>query len=139
MLNPEDLFVMDLDSLREDLYRMGNSTSPNFSEARGLIDCLVVDLDGIKMVVANGNGFSAFNRITQVMKSRGKNVWKIKKGSPLPEGIKLVKDLTNAGHFMLAPTTNMPFKKFLGLLEEIATDSQVSVKLTPEEIVGDAD
>jgi len=139
MLNPEDLFVMDLDSLREDLYRMGNSTSPNFSEARGLIDCLVVDLDGIKMVVANGNGFSAFNRITQVMKSRGKNVWKIKKGSPLPEGINLVKDLTNASHFMLAPTTNMPFKKFLGLLEEIATDSQVSVKLTPEEIVGDAD
>jgi len=139
MLNPEDLFVMDLDSLREDLYRMGNSTSPNFSEARGLIDCLVVDLDGIKMVVANGNGFSAFNRITQVMKSRGKNVWKIKKGSPLPEGINLVKDLTNTGHFMLAPTTNMPFKKFLGLLEEIATDAQVSVKLTPEEIVGDAD
>jgi hypothetical protein len=79
MLNPEDLFVMGLDALHEDLYRMGSATSPNFSEARGLVDCLVVDRGGIKMVVANGNGFSAFNRVTAAMKARGKNIWRIKK------------------------------------------------------------
>ncbi len=68
------------------------------------------------------------------MKSEGKNVWKIRKGSALPEGIKLVKDLTNPIHFMFAPANNMPFKKFLGLLEELATNPLASVKLTPQEI-----
>lgn len=135
MLNPEDLYVMDLDALREDLYRMGNSASPNFSEARGLVDCLIVDRAGIKIVVANGNGFSAFNQITAAMKARGKNVWRINKGSQLPAGISLVKDLTNPGHYMLAPANDMPFKKFLGLLEELAIDPRVSVKLLPQEII----
>jgi hypothetical protein len=49
-----------------------------------------------------------------------------------------VKDLTNEGHSMLAPATNMPFKKFLGLLEEMAANPQISVKLTPQEIMKNA-
>jgi len=53
-------------------------------------------------------------------------------------GIKLVKDLTNEGHFMLAPAKDMPFKKFLGLLEEMATTPELSVKLTPQEIMNNA-
>ena len=103
---------MDLNALHEDLYRMGSSSSPNFSEARGLVDCLIVDRDGTKIVVANGNGFSAFNRITAAMKAKGKNIWKINKGSQLPADIRLVKDVTNPGHYMLAPANDMPFKKF---------------------------
>lgn len=114
---------------------MGNASSPNFTEARGLVDCLIVDRAGIKIVVANGNGFSAFNRITAAMKARGKNIWRINKGSPLPAEILLVKDLTNPGHFMLAPAHDMPFKKFLGLLEEMATDPRISVKLSPQEVI----
>jgi hypothetical protein len=39
---------------------------------------------------------------------------------------------------MLAPATNMPFKKFLGLLEEMAANPQISVKLTPQEIMKNA-
>ena len=134
MLNPEELYVMDLNALREDLYRMGNGASPNFPEARAFIDCKVVDRGGIKIVLADGNGFSAFNRITRIMKVRGKNIWRIRKGSPLPEGLKLVKDLTSKDHFMLAPSVDMPVRKYLGLLEELATNPLVSVKLTAKEI-----
>ncbi len=125
---------MGLSSLHEDLYRMGSSSSPNFSEARVLIDCLIVDCDGIKIVIANGNGFSAFNRIIAPMKVRGKNVWRINKGSPIPADIRLIKDLTDPGHYMLAPANDMPLKKFLGLLEEMATNPRVCVKLSPQEI-----
>ena len=53
MVSPEDLYVMDLDALHEDLYRMGNATSPNFNEERLFIDCRVID--------RNGSGFSAFS------------------------------------------------------------------------------
>ena len=134
MKNPEDLYVMDLDALHEDLYRMGNASSPAFSEKRGLIDCLVVDRAGIKVVVANGNGFSAFNRITGPMKSQAKNIWRIAKGSSIPVGIRLVKDLTSPGHYMLAPEMDMPFNKFLCMLEEMASNSRIAIKLSSQEI-----
>ena len=134
MLNPEDIFVMDLDALHEDLYRMGNTTSPKFNEARAMIDCRVVDRSGIKTVVANGNGFSAFNRIIPLMRRPGSSVWRIKKGSVLPSGLRLVKDLTNEGHYMLAPTSDMPLKKFLGLLEEIAMNPLMASRMTTHEV-----
>jgi hypothetical protein len=125
---------MDLNALHEDLYRMGNASSPNFSEARGMTDCLVVDRNGIKIVIANGNGFSAFNRVTAVMKARGKNIWRINKGSMLPLEIRIVKDQTSPGHYMLAPAKDMPFKKFLGLLEEMAATPGIAVKMSLQEI-----
>ena len=68
------------------------------------------------------------------MKQKRKNVWKIRKGSALPPEISLIKDTSNPGHYMLAPAVSMPFSKYLGLLEQIATDRNVSVKLTLEEI-----
>jgi hypothetical protein len=43
---------MDINSLHEDLYRMGNAGSPSFSESRGLKDCIIVEIDGIKIVKA---------------------------------------------------------------------------------------
>ncbi len=109
MINPEDLYFTDLNALHEDLSRMGNASSPNFSEDRGLRDCQVVDRSGIKMVVANGRGFSAFNRITTLMRPK-KNIWRIRKGSALPDETKLVKDLSNPGHYMLAPATDTPLR-----------------------------
>lgn len=133
MSNSEDLYVMDLNALHEDLYRMGNAASPNFSEDRGLRDCQVVDRDGIKVVIANGRGFSAFNRMTALMRTK-KNIWRIKKGSRLPSESRLVKDSSNPGHYMFAPACNMPFKKYLGALEEMATNPHVSSKMTPQEV-----
>ena len=91
MINLDDLYVMDIDVLHEHLYRMGNSGSPGFSEERGLRDCLVVDRKGVQIVVANGNGFSAFNHITPLMKRKGKNIWKLKKGADIPPELRVVK------------------------------------------------
>lgn len=135
MVNIEDLYIMDVDNLHEDLYRMGNATSPSFSEERGIRDCLIVEIDGIKVVKANGNGFSAFNCITATMKRKGKNVWKIRKGAKL-DGIRVVKDMrpSHKGHYMLAPEKDMPFKKYLGILEELGVDKAKCVKLTQAEI-----
>ena len=74
MLNREDIFVMGLDSLHEDLYRMGNASSPKFTETHSLIDCPVVNTAGIRTVIANGNGFSAFNHITSAMKTQANSI-----------------------------------------------------------------
>lgn len=133
MIAPEDLYITNLTALEQDLYRIGNASSPSFGEQRAFKDLVVRDQGGIKMVVANGNGYSALNRITVRMKLE-KHIWKIRKGSALPEGIKLVKDLTNPIHFMLAPAKDMPLKKYLGLLEELATNPLAAVKMTQQEI-----
>lgn len=135
MVSEEDLYIMDINSLHEDLFRMGNAGSPSFSESRGLKDCFIVEVDGIKIVKANGNGFSAFSAVTSTMKRKGKNVWKIKKGANLGQ-LRVVKDMRpdHNGHFMLAPVQDMPFKKYLGILEEFGLDKSKCVKLTPAEI-----
>ena len=49
-------------------------------------------------------------------------------------GIVLAKDKTREGHYMLAPAVNMPLKKFLGLLEEMAMNPQIAMKLTAQEV-----
>lgn len=114
---------------------MGNAETPSFSAARGLKDCFIVEVDGIKIVRANGNGFSAFSSVTAIMKRKGKNIWKIKKGAIFND-LRIVKDMRpdHKGHFMLAPTQDMPFKKYLGILEEFGIDRSKCVKLTRAEI-----
>lgn len=37
-------------------------------------------------------------------------------------------------HYMLAPESNMPYKKYLGLLEELASDVSMAVRLSPHEV-----
>ena len=85
---------------------------------------MIVNQDGIDVVVANGNGFSAFDHLTAIMKRPGKKVWRIKRGAMIPPDLRLVKDLRPAhdGHYMIAPATTMPLKKYLGLLEELGMD-----------------
>lgn len=65
---------------------------------------------------------------------KGAKVWRIRKGTPLPQGMRLVQDLTRQGHYMLAPALNMPLSKFLGLLEEIASNPAFATKLSPQEM-----
>jgi hypothetical protein len=85
MLSEEELYIMNVDALQDDLYRMGKSTDPNFSEARGLKDCSTYEQNGIRFVVANGNGFSAFTFIIPRMKDPKEKVWKLKKVRPCPK------------------------------------------------------
>ena len=99
-------------------------------------DVTTYEKSGIVYVRANGNGFSTFDHLTTGMKRQGKNVWKIKKGIPIPAGLKVVHDRTptKKGHFMIAPDKDMPLMKHLGLLQELGSDMTKCVKLTPQEV-----
>ncbi|VAW77222.1 hypothetical protein MNBD_GAMMA12-609 [hydrothermal vent metagenome] len=124
MIAKENLYIMDVGKFTKDLYRMGNAKWPNFSEGRARVDVVIKKQNDIEMVIANGNGFSAFDHLTKIMAKPGKKIWKIKKGVQLPSGLKLVKDtrVGHEGHYMIAPLKNMPLKKYLGLLEELGLD-----------------
>ncbi|GAB2190540.1 hypothetical protein MAH1_21480 [Sessilibacter sp. MAH1] len=136
MISPELLFIEDFEELQRPLFRSGNADNPNFSRNRALKDISIYDKNGITYVRANGNGFSTFDHITTGMKRQGKNVWKIKKGAIIPAGLKIVHDRTpmKKGHFMIAPDKDMPLMKYLGLLQELGSDTTKCVKLTPLEI-----
>ena len=124
MIAPEDLYILDVSEFTKDLYRMGNARWPNFSEARARADVPISSLNGVDVVIANGNGFSASDKITGLMQQPGKKVWRIKKGAALPPELVLVKDLrpNHEGHYMIAPAKTMPLKKYLGALEELGMD-----------------
>jgi len=124
MIAFEDLYIMDVGEFTKDLYRMGNATWPAFTEERARIDVVIKQIDGIDTVQANGNGFSAFDHITKIMRKPGKKVWRVIKGATLDEDLKLIKDMRpgHEGHYMIAPAKNMPLKKYLGLLEELGMD-----------------
>ncbi|HEY0684055.1 MAG TPA: hypothetical protein VGD45_17115 [Steroidobacter sp.] len=131
MVALENLFIMDVATFTKDLYRMGNATWPAFTEDRARVDVVIVQQDGIDTVLANGNGFSAYDHLTPVMKKPGKKIWRIKKGAELPKELKLVKDLRpgHEGHYMLAPAKTMPLKKYLGALEELGLDRSRVVRV----------
>ncbi len=124
MIAKEDLYIMDIGSFTKDLYRMGNAKWPAFTEDRARVDVAIEITDGIEVVIANGNGFSAFDYLTRIMLKPGKKVWCIKKGAAIPSELKLVKDKRpgHEGHYMIAPTENMPLKKYLGALEDLGLD-----------------
>lgn len=136
MVNLDDLYIHDVNEFITDLYRMGNSTWPAFTEDRAKSDVVIRKNSGVDVVVANGNGFSAFSYITPIMKRPKKKVWKIKKGANIPAGLKLVQDLRpgHEGHFMIAPEKEMPLKKYLGLLEELGMDRARVTLMTEREL-----
>ncbi|TQV65826.1 hypothetical protein FKG94_28050 [Exilibacterium tricleocarpae] len=136
MVNLDDLYIYDVNEFATNLYRMGNSTWPAFTEERAKSDVVIQKVNGVDVVVANGNGFSAFNYLTPIMKRPKKKIWKIKKGATIPDGLKLVKDLRpgHEGHYMIAPEKNMPLKKYLGLLEELGMDRTRVQMLTQAEL-----
>jgi hypothetical protein len=133
MIATEDLYIMDVAEFTKNLYRMGNARWPAFTEERARVDVTIIMRTGIEMVVANGNGFSAFDHLTKTMLKPGKKIWRIKKGATLPPELRLVKDRRpgHEGHYMIAPTATMPLKKYLGLLEELGMDrSRVELIVT---------
>lgn len=58
------------------------------------------------------------------MRKPGKKIWKIRKGVPISEELTLVKDRRpgHEGHYKIAPSRNMPLRKYLGILEELGLD-----------------
>lgn len=136
MIAKEDLYIMDIGEFTHDLYRMGNATWPKFDEDRARSDVVIKKVDGIEKVIANGNGFSAFDHLTKTMQKPGKKIWRIKKDAIIPKELRVVKDMRKGheGHYMLAPSDNMTLKKYLGILEELGLDRTKVVKLTVQEI-----
>ena len=61
MIAKENLYIMNIAGFTKNLFRMGNATWPKFDEGRVRIDVVIIKRDGIDIVIANGNGFSAFD------------------------------------------------------------------------------
>jgi hypothetical protein len=121
MIASNDLYILDIANFTKDLYRMGNAIWPKFDEDRARVDVVIILRNDIEVVLANGNGFSAYDHLTSTMKKPGKKIWRIRKGVSLPPELKLVKDMRpgHEGHYMIAPAAEMPLKKYLGALEEL--------------------
>lgn len=85
---------------------------------RAFKDIQVSKVNGIDVVIANGNGIS----LSSTFDPKKRNTWKLEKNTPIPTGLKLVRDLRPGrdDHFMITPASNMPFVKYIGLLQELA-------------------
>jgi hypothetical protein len=122
MLTAEEIYITDYTEVFLDLYRFGNSSSPRFDHIRPLKDAQIHDRNGIKYIVADGNGVSAFSSVP----TGKRNTWKIKKGTPLPHGVKLVVDkrIGHENHYMLAPLQTMKLSEFHALMDKIREFAQ---------------
>lgn len=110
----EDLFVT-----QEDLYRIGNSTSSRLSAVRPQ-EVDLIEINGIITIVANGKGVSLYNKAGLNDAPLSGWVYQIKANTNLPIGLKLTNDPRVKGHYFICPLTNMPYHKYVGLLEELA-------------------
>lgn len=114
--------LVDLFLAPEDLYRLGNATSPRLTHVRRPKDIDTIEVNGITVVVANGKGVSLAtkDRIDKTPVSGW--VWKIAKGTQMPIGLKLIND--RVGHYSICPQSNMPLDEFIGLLSKLAMKCQ---------------
>jgi len=111
----------------ETLYRLGNASSPLLTRVRaGEVDTKKVN--GITIIVANGKGISLYNKIGLELAPLSGWVWEIKSNTPLPIGLKLIKDERPQGHYSLCPVKNMPVSKFVSLLEDVLMHCKKSFK-----------
>lgn len=118
MIRPELLYIEDATFILLDLYRFGNASSPKLDSVRAFKDVTIVKNGGIEMIIANGNGVS----LSSTFDPKKRNTWQLSRSTPIPFGLSLVRDLreSRSDHFMIAPTSNMPFAKYIGLLQELA-------------------
>lgn len=110
----ENLFIAP-----EDLYRIGNSSSPRMDDVRAR-DVSTYMQDGIEIVIANGRGISLYNKKGLQKSPLSGWAWQINAGTSFPMGLTLTQDDDPEGHYTLVPQFNMPLSKFKGLLEEVA-------------------
>jgi hypothetical protein len=118
MHNQEKLYIA-----QEDLYRLGNAGSSLISRVR-VREVDVMEVNGIKRVIANGKGISLYNKAGLDKMPLSGWVWEIKVSTAFPIGLKLIKDDKPEGHYTLAPLHNMLFSEYTSLLEKVAIHCQ---------------
>jgi hypothetical protein len=87
----------------EDLFRLGNSTSPRVDHVRN-DDVDMFELNDSRFVVANGKGISLLTE-SRLPSLKGGWLWKVPASLPLPQGLALNDDRPD--HYSLCPTTDM--------------------------------
>lgn len=113
MSNKEKIYIA-----QEDLFRFGSSSSSRISNVKPReIDTMPIN--GINVVIANGNGISLYNKQGLDACALTGWVWEIRAGTYFPTGLKLIKDDDPLGHYTLAPAHNMPLSQYIGLLEQV--------------------
>ena len=112
----------DLYFAPEDLFRLGNSTDPRLTNVRRPKDIDTMELNGILMVVSNGKGVSLSTKERIEKTPMSGWVWKITRGTSMPQGLKLIND--RKGHYSICPNMNMPLDEFKGLLSKLAVKCQ---------------
>lgn len=107
--------------VQEDLFRVGNSSSPQLSKIRAG-EITLMEINGVKVIVADGKGVSLYNKAGLERSSLTGWVWEIRAGLSLPKGLYLNPDpdRNNPGHYFACPRMNMPVHSYVGLLEEMA-------------------
>ena len=114
MLTSEKLYIT-----QEDLYRVGNSESPQLTKIRPG-EVTLKDINGIIMIISDGKGISLYNRKGLDKSELSGWVYEIKSGTALPPDLYLKKDDNKEGHYFVCPVKNMPAKHYVGELEKIA-------------------
>ncbi|MFH4786231.1 Tse2 family ADP-ribosyltransferase toxin [Vibrio diabolicus] len=120
------MYREDLYFASEDLYRLGNATSPRLTNIRRPKDLDTIDINGILVAVSNGKGISLSTLSRMESSPMSGWVWKLSKGTQLPIGLKLIND--RPGHYSLCPARNMPLDEFKGLLSKLAIKCQKVMK-----------
>lgn len=119
-----------LDMLDEDLFRLGNATSPKLQNVRPQgVD--TYENNGIQMVYANRKGVSLFNlQELQRRESRMAGwVWKIPQGTLPPSGLAVHPDPTSPGYFFLCPVSVMTMDRYRALLSELVLHCEMTRKI----------
>ncbi|RPA57711.1 hypothetical protein EGC86_19890 [Shewanella frigidimarina] len=111
------MFPMEFYILPEELFRLGNSTSPKLANVRAR-DVDIIEINGIKVIIANGKGISVFDKVGINESPMTGWVWRFAPNTRPPVGLKMVQDKPH--HYCISPACNMPVDKYKGLLEEMA-------------------
>ena len=106
--------IATADSSRVDLYRFGNASSPKMDNVRST-DLDTFQHNGVLWVVHETGGVSTFDN----PKGQTKNVWRLPKGSSIPNRLKLVNDRDD--HWTWMPAVDMPMTEFQEILREVGT------------------
>ena len=118
---PQDFYIFP-----EDLFRAGNSTEPRLTHIRE-DDINLDDVNGIPTVRLNNKGVSIWSLADIKSGSASGWAWKIKKGTQLPQTVKLHND--RPGHYMICPTKAMSLFEYKAVLAEIALKAEKAFKV----------